>query len=175
MTDMEQINLKVLALVTVIGLGVAVWSGLSSRAYAQVQTAPVVMENIEPNRYERASRVWHHTRVADGGVGRGEEIYRVRCWTCHNEYALAADPTGPPSLRDVPKRLTDEMITMQIRNGSARMAAYTTATLSERDLADLLLYMREKCGTYPTGGGCVDEHNPPRNPDFRAEWVQVIP
>ena len=67
------------------------------------------------------------------------------------------------------------MITMQIRNGSARMAAYTTATLSERDLADLLLYMREKCGTYPTGGGCVDEHNPPRNPDFRAEWVQVIP
>ena len=48
------------------------------------------------------------------------------------------------------------------------MPAYTPAVISAADMSDLLMYLREKCGTFPTGGGCFDEHNPPANPHYRA-------
>ena len=54
------------------------------------------------------------------------------------------------------------------------MPAYTRAVISDADMSDLLMYLREKCGTFPTGGGggrtgtCFDEHNPPANPHYRA-------
>jgi mono/diheme cytochrome c family protein len=85
---------------------------------------------------------------------------------CHSEYVIAADPSPAPSLRGVAKRLSDEQIAMYVRNGTARMPAYRFQ-LSDDDIKDLLALFKEKCGTFPTGGGCFDEHNPPANPLYR--------
>ena len=100
----------------------------------------------------------------------------MRCWMCHNEYTIAADRFAAPTLRDLYQRptlasgqpVTDQTVAAHIRNGSAGMPAYTSAVISGADMSDLLVYLREKCGTFPTGGGCFDEHNPPPNPRYRA-------
>ncbi|MEE8129769.1 MAG: cytochrome c, partial [Vicinamibacterales bacterium] len=81
-----------------------------------------------------------------------------------------------PSLRDLYTRATlatgqpvsDQTVAAHVRDGSAGMPAYTPAVISDADMSDLLMYLREKCGTFPTGGGCFDEHNPPANPHYRA-------
>jgi cytochrome c5 len=134
----------------------------ASRAEAaEAKAAPV-------DRYDRNATLWAHQRSGyTSGWQRGQEIYYMKCWMCHNEYVIAADHTPAPSLRDVAKRLTDDQITVFIRRGTARMPAYTSGQLSDADIKDLLSLFREKCGTLPTGGGCFDEHNPPPNPLYR--------
>jgi mono/diheme cytochrome c family protein len=54
--------------------------------------------------------------------------------------------------------VNDETVAAKIRDGGPRMPAYRHG-LSDKDLADLVEYLREKC--------CWDENNPPRNPRYR--------
>ena len=129
------------------------------------------------DEFDRNARLWAMQRTGhESGWQRGQEIYFMRCWMCHNEYTIAADPVAAPSLRDLYTRATlatgqpvsDQTVAAHVRDGSAGMPAYTPAVISDADMSDLLVYLREKCGTFPTGGGCFDEHNPPANPHYRA-------
>ena len=125
--------------------------------------------------YDRLSQLWYRQRVAKSGVGRGQEIYYMSCWICHNEYTIAADKDHAPSLKDLFKRegLTDQQVADKIRAGGFRMPAYAKSVITDQDMTDLLAYMRAKCGTFPTGpkggGGCYDENNPPPNPLYRGQ------
>lgn len=125
--------------------------------------------------YDRLSQLWYRKRVADSGPGRGQEIYYMSCWMCHNEYTIAADKDHAPSLKDLFKggmAATDEQVIAKIRGGGLRMPAYPASVITDQDLKDLLSYMRAKCGTFPTGskggGGCYDENNPPVNPMYKG-------
>jgi mono/diheme cytochrome c family protein len=171
-----------------LSTGAVLWAASlnSTRVSAQSQTAapsattPQAREPLQIDEYERNAEMWAMQRVGKSGSARGQEIYWMRCWICHNEYTIASEPLprdAAPSLRDLFKRPTlrngqpvnDQTVAQQIRRGSPRMPAYTAANLSDRDMADLLAYLREKCGTFPTGDGCYDEHNPPPNPRYRAK------
>lgn len=111
---------------------------------------------------DRVAGLWYFQRVSKSGWQRGMEIYYMRCYMCHNKYTIAAEGrTAAPTLRDLYKRRTEEDVVAQIRNGSARMPAYSPVYMSDADLADLLAYLRDKC--------CVDENNPPPNPRYRAQ------
>ena len=104
---------------------------------------------------------------AKSGWQRGQEIYFYRCWMCHNEYVLAGDHFPVPSLRDLFERQDEEYVRSMIRVGAPMMPTYGPETLTDKDVDDLVTYLKEKCGTFETGGGCFDEHNPPRNPLYR--------
>jgi mono/diheme cytochrome c family protein len=164
----------------VLGAGAFVLLGgeTSSTVFAQMdQPAPTAKPAPAPppytppatiDWYDRNARIWANKRAgAESGWERGRELYYMNCWMCHNEYVIAADTFPAPSLRDVAKRLTDEQILVIVRNGSARMPAFRHH-LTDADIKDLISLFREKCGTFPTGGGCFDEHNPPPNPDYRG-------
>ncbi len=135
-------------------------------------------QGVDP--YDRNAMLWAMERVGRSPVERGQEIYYMRCWICHNEYTIAAEGNpayAAPSLRDLFKRprlrngrpVTDETVTAQIRSGGPQMPAYSPANLNDKDVADLLAYLKEKCGTFARGSGCFDEHNPPLNPRYRAQ------
>lgn len=131
-------------------------------------TPPPPAGTEEVDRYDRSALLYATRRTgATTGWQRGQEIYYMRCWMCHNEYTMAGDPAPAPSLRDVFERRNEEFVRAQIRNGSSRMPTYTVKNLPDADLDDLVTYLREKCGTFKTGGGCFDEHNPPPNPLYR--------
>lgn len=141
------------------------------------KAAPAVDVNRPPviDPYDRLAVLWYRQRVAKSGIGRGQEIYYMSCWMCHNEYTIAADKAPAPSLKDLFKPengVTDEAVTAKIRGGGLRMPAYPASVLTDQDIKDLLAYMRTKCGTFPTGpkggGGCYDENNPPANPLYRG-------
>lgn len=151
----------------------------SALALAQAPEAtrpesPAGKTSIDPD--DRAAQIWYFNRAGASGWQRGQEIYYMRCWICHNDYTVIAEPGAAPSLRDLYKRPTlrngqpvrDETVAAFVRKGSFRMPSYSPGYFSDTDLADLLVYLREKCGTFPTGGGCFDEHNPPANPQYRA-------
>ena len=108
-----------------------------------------------------------------GPVGRGnaaadfprgaEQIYMIKCWMCHNEYAK----TGPP-LKDLAKRaklisgpaVNEQTVYEVIRSGSQRMPSYRY-TLSDQQISDLVSYL--------LGGKCCpDPNNPPANPQYRG-------
>ena len=167
-------------IVLLAGLGLLAWRGGLSTVAAQEGSAPqpatAAVAAPQPiDEFERAALVWTYSRAGKTGAERGQEIFYTRCWTCHSEYARASDPTPVPSLIDIFERRSVEEVTLRIRRGATRMPAYTTATLSESDLADLLAHMRQKCGKSQKGAGCFDAHNPPKNPRFRAQWVQGLP
>ena len=126
---------------------------------------------IDP--YDRGAMFYRYQRVASSGLGRGQEIYYMRCWACHSEYLHATDPMPPPSMRHLFESRDEQYVRFIIREGGARMPGFTEATLTDAELDDLVLYLQEKCGTFPTGGGCFDEHNPPRNPRYRYSPTPV--
>ena len=145
---------------------------------AEPQTAQTKQTDVDVDEDDPNSLLWAMQRAGhESGWRRGQEIYYMRCWMCHNEYTIAADTSPPaPSLRDLFKRplvggqpMNDQNVAAYIRRGSARMPAYSAAVLSNADLSDLITYLREKCGTFSSGGGCFDEHNPPPNPRYRAK------
>ena len=111
---------------------------------------------------QRADQIYQFKKAAVSGAERGREIFYYKCWFCHNEFT-----------KDVPKLeglfthatlisgqpVNDETVKNQIRNGSADMAAYKY-TLSEADLNDLVVFLREKC--------CWNSDAPPLNPAYPA-------
>ncbi len=163
-------------LVAAAYVGSALYAAQESEAQAPKPAAAAAAQTpIDPD--DRGAQIWYFQRLGASGWQRGQEIYYMRCWLCHNDYTVVAEPGAAPSLRDLFKRptlrngrpVTEENVAAFIRSGSLRMPSYSPAYFSDRDLADLLVYLREKCGTFPTGGGCFDEHNPPANPLYRAK------
>jgi mono/diheme cytochrome c family protein len=139
---------------------------------AAPQAAPY--KEMPVDKYDRNATLWAHERSGyTEGWQRGREVYFMNCWMCHSEYVIAGDFLPVPTLRDVTKRLTDAQITAYIRNGAGRMPAFKQ--LTDADIKDLLTLFREKCGTFPTGGGCFDEHNPPPNPLYRFGTEYLAP
>lgn len=165
----------VLVLVTLLAVYVGAVVAVAQTPEAPKTAAPAAQTPIDPD--DRGAQIWYFQRLGTSGSQRGQEIYYMRCWLCHNDYTVIAEPGAAPSLRDLYKRptlrngrpVTDENVAAFIRSGSLRMPSYSPTYFSDRDLADLLVYLREKCGTFPTGGGCFDEHNPPANPLYRAK------
>jgi cytochrome c5 len=153
------------------------WNIFAASAFAaqaaQQPAAPAAPPLID--EYDRVAQLWYRQRVAKSGPARGQEIYYMSCWMCHNEYTIAADPKNhAPSLKDLFKTstVTDQAVMAKIRGGGPRMPAYPPSLLTDDDLRDLVSYLREKCGTFPTdagGGGCFDERNPPANPRYKAQ------
>jgi hypothetical protein len=159
---------KVLLAGLILALGVLVgtYRPDGATAFAQAPATAPVDTGVDP--YDRNAMLWANQRSGyKSGWQRGREIYYMRCWMCHSEYVTAADTFPTPSLRDVAKRMTDQQITAVVRAGTARMPSYSPEELPEADVKDLLSLFREKCGTFPMGGGCFDEPNPPPNPSYR--------
>ncbi len=115
------------------------------------------------DHYQRSLEIFEFKRSAVSGVERGKEIYYYKCWFCHNDFA-----EGAPKLTSVYQRgtlitgrpATDEGIKEQIREGSPGMASYKY-TLSERDIDDLVTFIREAC--------CWKDDEPPLNPRYVAK------
>ena len=156
------------------------WRTLLAQA-ALTPTDEAVAE-LERDPYDRNLALWAMRRSgASSGPRRGQEVFYMRCWNCHNEYTVAAEPGAAPSLRDLYKQprlrvsgqpVSDETVAAHIRRGSPRMPAYTTAMVSDAELADLLSYLRVGCSSSaPTDAGCFDLHNPPADPLYRRQAV----
>lgn len=112
-----------------------------------------------------AARYYSFKNLAESGVRRGEEMYNFKCNMCHNKYTNQVAPVAPllEGLYKRPKLLAgdpvnDQTVTEKIKNGGPGMPAYRH-TLSDKDLEDLVRYLREGC--------CPDPENPPSNPRFR--------
>jgi mono/diheme cytochrome c family protein len=133
------------------------------------------------DNYDRNVRLWNYSRLASSGWERGMDLFQMRCWMCHNEYTINeekdAGGTPAPSLLPLYKRVaSNEQLGKQvmavIRSGGPKMPAFSAATLSDQDVADILAYMRH-CGTTPRW--CFDgspsgvEHNPAPNPAYVAK------
>ena len=119
-----------------------------------------------PDPYQRSGDVFYMKRMGESGWQRGQEIYYMKCWFCHNDYTRAANPNSAPTLKELYKRpallsgqpVNDETVKAKIREGGPGMPGYRYG-LNDKDLADLVAYLREKC--------CWDQDNPPVNPRFR--------
>ncbi len=112
---------------------------------------------------QRSYRLDSYLVLANEGAARGENIYKYKCWVCHNQYQKDG-----PDLKDLYKRSTlmsgaavdDDAVSAQINNGGPGMPSFRT-TLSDRDVADLVSYLR--------GGTCCrGEQHPAANPWYRA-------
>ncbi len=164
-------NRVVAITILILGAGVMLFVGYPSLRSALAQS-PSTSESAKAkdvpiDQYDRVAQFWFYQRMGKSGWERGQEIYLMNCWICHNDYTIKADPRAAPTLRNLYKRtklmagqpVNDESVTAQIQRGSARMPGYA-AVFNDADLADLLSYLREKC--------CWDEMNPPANPNYRA-------
>ena len=120
---------------------------------------------------QRSADILYFKRFAESGSERGKEIYFYKCWVCHNDYTRAAGSIAP-TLRDLYKRpklisgqaVNDQTVAAKIKDGGPNMPGYQY-TLTEKDLADLVSFLRE--------GKCcwedVEEKEPPRNPRYKAK------
>ena len=157
-----------LALIAVVVAGI--WYGRREPANVPAPppqkqaSAPAPAADAPPaDYYQRSLEIFEFKRGAASGVERGKEIYYYKCWFCHNDLA-----EGAPKLVGVYQRgtlvtgrpATDEGIKEQIREGSAGMASYKY-TLSEKDIDDLVTFIREAC--------CWKDDEPPLNPRYVAK------
>lgn len=115
---------------------------------------------------QRSVAIYNFKTTGESGPKRGEEIYYIKCWMCHNKYTIAAK-TGAVPLKDLYQRprlingqpVNDQTVAEKIKTGSPVMPAYRYA-LSDADLADLLSYLKDvSC--------CFEGDEPPRNPAYR--------
>ncbi len=145
--------------VAMIALMLPAASAISRRASAQEAAPPQAPAKDD---YQRSLAIYQFRKAAPSGPDRGQEIFYYKCWFCHNEFTKDIPKlTGlfqhPALLSGQP--VNDETVKDKIRNGGPGMAAYKY-TLSDLDLNDLVLYLREKC--------CWDSDSPPPNPRYRA-------
>jgi hypothetical protein len=120
----------------IVGVSALLWAGpgFGQTAASPPQTAQAKQADVDED--DPNSLLWAMQRAGSkSGWQRGQEIYYMKCWMCHNEYTIAADTAPPaPSLRDLFKRplvggqpVNDQNVAAYIRRGSSRMPAYTTA------------------------------------------------
>ncbi len=155
---------KPLEILVLVSLGLALPGGIPvSRTAAAQSASPQAGAKAASDEYQRSAEIYNMKTVAKEGAERGEEIYYIKCWMCHNKYAKAG---GPPlaGLYKRPKLLSgppvnDQTVAEKIRQGGPAMPSYRHA-LTDKDMADLLSYLR--------GGKCCFEGDePPRNPRYR--------
>jgi hypothetical protein len=160
---------KFAGILFVIAAG-ALFAALRPLAAIAQNPSPVSGANLDSqlDPYQRSGQIFYHKLMGKSGVDRGQHIYYLKCWICHNEYTIASDPKGAaPTLKDLYKRpalrsgqpMNDENVAAKIRSGGPRMPAYQH-TLNDADIADLLAYLREKC--------CWDADHPPANPRYKG-------
>jgi mono/diheme cytochrome c family protein len=168
---MTIVNLRMAGVAAIVfSAGIMICAGNFEGKLALAQAAPsqpsaAQANEIPVDQYNRTAQLWFYQRMGKSGWERGQEIYKMKCWICHNDYTITAEPTGAPTLRGLFKRPTlksgqpvnDKTVINQILYGSARMAGYRPV-LTDQDIADLLIYLKEKC--------CWDEMNPPANPRY---------
>jgi mono/diheme cytochrome c family protein len=156
-------------LILMVLLGAGDPGGKLAFAQSASQSPAAEAKQTPIDEYDRTAQVWYYQRMGKSGWERGQEIYYMKCWICHNDYTRKAVPaTAAPTLRDLYKRprliygqpVNDQTVTAQIRKGSAGMPSYG-AVLNDKDLSDLVTYLREKC--------CWDEMNPPANPRYHPQ------
>jgi Cytochrome C oxidase, cbb3-type, subunit III len=163
-----------LGILFVVAAGI-LWANVrpsSTAVLAQTASSPTsasgdVDAQLDP--YQRSGLIYYNKLMGKSGPERGQHIYYLKCWICHNEYAIASDPKGAaPTLKDLYKRpallsgrpVNDENVASKIRDGGPRMPAYRHV-LGDSDMADLLAYLREKC--------CWDADHPPANPRYKGQ------
>jgi virginiamycin B lyase len=118
----------------------------------------------EKDTYQRSAEIFEMKTSATDGPRRGEEIYYVKCWFCHNPLAQS----GGPSLEGLFTRrtlgsgapVTDATVIEKIRGGGPAMPAYRHI-LTDTDLADLVSYLKD-------ASCCFDGTEPPANPRYAA-------
>ena len=170
-------NMRGLAfLVSVVGIASFLMSGemfsrVATAGPSTPQTEATAGKQAPIDEYQRAAQIYYFTNFgAESGPQRGEEIYFYKCWICHNEYTIAANPgSAAPTLVDLYKRpqllsgkpVNDETVTEKILRGGVAMPSYRY-TLSDKDVADLISYLQGVC--------CWDEENIPKNSRFRAQY-----
>ena len=145
----------------------AQWLGRSVIAHTPISQTPAATNSGSAAlNLQRSVAIYNYKTTAESGWRRGEEIYYIKCWMCHNEYTVKAK-TGAMHLKDLYKRprltsgqpVNDQTVAEKIRNGSPAMPAYRHV-LSNAEMADLLSYLRE-------GHCCFEGSEPPRNPAYR--------
>ena len=165
-------NASVIVLTGVLGAAAWIMSPASRPARAEAAPAKTAAESTasqaaletpaKKDEYQRSTEIYTYTTTAKSGPQRGEELYFIKCWFCHNQFAK----TGP-QLKDLFKRPTialsgepvnDQTVAEKIRKGGPAMPAYGYI-LKDPDIADLLSYIKEGC--------CFDSENPPPNPRYR--------
>jgi len=161
-------------LAATLGIGALVWAGAASNHIAFAHSAGAQAPasdsgNAVPiDENQRSAQVFYQERFAKAGWQRGEEIYYMRCWICHNDYTIKAEKGAAPTLRGLYKKeglwngdpVNDETVTKQIKEGSSRMPGFKY-TLNDKDMADLMAYLRDKC--------CWDETKPEPNPKYKYQ------
>jgi streptogramin lyase/mono/diheme cytochrome c family protein len=166
MRNPGSIHVRVTLMATVLcALALAAAGSLSRSHAAPAKPADSVPVNVmHTDEYQRSARLDTYRVIADGGAGRGENIYFYKCWMCHNQYAK----TGP-YLKELFKHqslmsgdaVTVESVTAKIKEGGPGMPSFGT-TLKDSDIADVVTYIKEgKC--------CVEGENPAANPWYQAE------
>ena len=154
-----------------LGIGAALYGGQSRNWFAMAQaptpsSSAASAKESATNELQRSVAIYNYKTTAPSGPLRGEEIYYIKCWMCHNKHTIKAG-TPAPLLKDLYKRprlltgkpVTDETVAEKIKAGGPAMPAYRHA-LSDQDMADLLSYLRDgKC--------CFEGDEPPRNPWYR--------
>ena len=165
---------KVPGTLLVLGMGLLLCSAIPGGRLAFAQTAAEHEAKSGPiDEYDRVTQLWYYQRFATSGWQRGMEIYFMKCRKCHNDYAIKSakpgDPATGPTLRGLFERprllngasLTEENVKALIRAGGRGKPAYYPSVLSDKDLDDLVAYLRGHC--------CWDEMNPPANPRYRVQ------
>ena len=162
---------KVLTLVFLVCLVFMVTQVPLSFGQSTSRDASSASKTNRIDQYDRTAQVWYYQRIGTTGWQRGEEIYYMKCWICHNKYTRSAEPdpeAAAPTLVGLYQRskllsgepVNDQTVKQQIRMGSARMPGYAPV-LNDTDLSDLIAYLREKC--------CWDEMHPPLNPRYHPQ------
>jgi mono/diheme cytochrome c family protein len=161
------------ALSVVLGLGLwlAVWLMRSARVQAapaqgasQATSPAPAQKPPQKDEHQRSYEIFTYSTSAKSGPQRGEELYYIKCWFCHNQYAK----TGP-QLKELYKRgtftmsgdpVSDQTVAEKIRKGGPAMPSYVY-TIKDADIQDLVSYIKsDKC--------CFDAENPPPNPRYRG-------
>lgn len=155
---------KASVIVTIASVSTIVWAviALSRPAPIEAAAAQAASQPALVDGYQRSADLFTHSTSAKSGPQRGEELYFVKCWFCHNQWAK----TGP-TLKGLYQRRTmlsgppanDETVAEKTRAGGPMMPAYRWA-LTDADMADLLAYIKSpQC--------CFEAENPPPNPRYR--------
>lgn len=155
---------KASVIVTITSLSAIVWAAIALRP-APIEAAAAQAASTPPtlvDGYQRSADLYTYSTGGKSGPQRGEELYFIKCWFCHNQWAK----TGP-TLTGLYQRGTmmsgrpanDQTVAEKTRVGGPVMPAYKYA-LTDADMADLLAYIKSPdC--------CFEAESPPPNPRYR--------
>lgn len=157
------VNMTIAGLTTVLAAVIApgrpapIEAAGAQAAYRQEAGRPALVDG-----YQRSADLFTFSSGAKSGPQRGEELYFIKCWFCHNLYTK----TGPTLKGLFQKQnllsgepVNEQTVAAKTRAGGPLMPAYKY-TMSDVDMADLLGYLKSpEC--------CFEAENPPPNPRYK--------